>query len=56
LFKHLFIPEVLTPEKDVKLVVFEGEGHRFDMVENRERAIEEEEALWRQTLVAGNLQ
>jgi dipeptidyl aminopeptidase/acylaminoacyl peptidase len=36
---------------DVKLVVFEGEGHGFAMKENIKRAIEEEEALWRRTLL-----
>ncbi|PMD29671.1 alpha/beta-hydrolase [Hyaloscypha variabilis F] len=36
---------------DVKLVVFEGEGHGFAMEGNIKRAIEEEEALWRRTLL-----
>jgi dipeptidyl aminopeptidase/acylaminoacyl peptidase len=36
---------------DVKLVVFEGEGHGFAMEENIRRSIEEEEALWRRTLL-----
>lgn len=36
---------------DVKLVVFEGEGHGFAMEENIKRAIEEEEALWKRTLL-----
>jgi len=36
---------------DVKLIVFEGEGHGFVMKENIKRAIEEEEALWRRTLL-----
>jgi dipeptidyl aminopeptidase/acylaminoacyl peptidase len=43
---------ILTSEgKDVKLVVFEGEGHGFSMKENLKRAIEEEESLWRRTLL-----
>lgn len=37
--------------KDVKLVVFEGEGHGFTMKENILKAIEEEEALWKRTLL-----
>lgn len=37
---------------DVKLVVFEGEGHGFKMRENLKRAIEEEEAMWRRTLLS----
>jgi dipeptidyl aminopeptidase/acylaminoacyl peptidase len=37
--------------KDVKLVVFEGEGHGFVMQEHVKRAIEEEEALWKRTLL-----
>jgi dipeptidyl aminopeptidase/acylaminoacyl peptidase len=36
---------------DVKLVVFEGEGHGFAMEENIKRSIEEEEALWKRTLL-----
>lgn len=36
---------------DVKLVVFEGEGHGFQMEANIKRAIEEEEALWKRTLL-----
>lgn len=37
--------------KDVKLVVFEGEGHGFTMKENIMQAIMEEEALWKRTLL-----
>jgi dipeptidyl aminopeptidase/acylaminoacyl peptidase len=37
--------------KDVKLVVFEGEGHGFRKEDNVRRAFEEEEALWRRTLL-----
>lgn len=37
--------------KDVKMVVFEGEGHGFKMRENLKRAIEEEEAMWKRTLL-----
>lgn len=37
--------------KDVKLVIFEGEGHGFKMGENVRRAMEEEEALWKRTLL-----
>ncbi len=37
--------------KDAKLIVFEGEGHGFVMREHIKRAIEEEEGLWRTTLV-----
>ncbi len=36
---------------DVKLVVFEGEGHGFKMQENIKRSIEQEEALWKRTLL-----
>ena len=36
---------------DVKLVVFEGEGHGFAMEANIKRAIEEEESLWKRTLL-----
>ena len=36
---------------DVKMVVFEGEGHGFKMRENLKRAIEEEEGMWRRTLL-----
>jgi dipeptidyl aminopeptidase/acylaminoacyl peptidase len=36
---------------DVTLVVFEGEGHGFGKEENIKRAIEEEEKLWRRTLL-----
>jgi dipeptidyl aminopeptidase/acylaminoacyl peptidase len=36
---------------DVKLVVFEGEGHGFNMQENIKRSIEEEESLWKRTLL-----
>ncbi|OWO99365.1 hypothetical protein B2J93_8762 [Marssonina coronariae] len=36
---------------DVKLVVFEGEGHGFKMKENLKRAIEEEEGMWKRTLL-----
>lgn len=38
--------------KDVKLVVFQGEGHGFRMQENVKTAILEEEELWRRTLLA----
>jgi dipeptidyl aminopeptidase/acylaminoacyl peptidase len=38
-------------KKDVKLVVFEGEGHGFRMQKNVKRAIEEEESLWKRTLL-----
>lgn len=38
--------------KDVKLVVFKGEGHGFRMQENVKAAILEEEELWRRTLLA----
>jgi dipeptidyl aminopeptidase/acylaminoacyl peptidase len=37
--------------KDVKLVVFQGEGHGFRMQENVKTAILEEEKLWRRTLL-----
>jgi len=36
---------------DVKLVVFEGEGHGWKMKENIKRSIEEEEELWKRTLL-----
>lgn len=36
---------------DVKLLVFEGEGHGFRQKANLRRALEEEEAWWRRTLV-----
>ncbi|KAJ5191726.1 uncharacterized protein N7498_010711 [Penicillium cinerascens] len=38
--------------KDVKLVVFQGEGHGLRMQENVKTAILEEEELWRRTLLA----
>ncbi|KAJ5662368.1 uncharacterized protein N7477_009984 [Penicillium maclennaniae] len=38
--------------KDVKLVVFQGEGHGLRMQENVKTAILEEEKLWRRTLLA----
>ena len=37
--------------KDVKLVLFEGEGHGFSIGENIRTAIREEEDLWRRTLI-----
>lgn len=37
--------------KDVHLVVFEGEGHGFRMQKNVKVAVEEEEKLWRRTLL-----
>ena len=37
--------------KEVKLVVFEGEGHGFRMQKNVAASILEEEALWRRTLL-----
>jgi dipeptidyl aminopeptidase/acylaminoacyl peptidase len=37
--------------RDVHLVVFKGEGHGFRMQENVKKATEEEEKLWRRTLV-----
>jgi dipeptidyl aminopeptidase/acylaminoacyl peptidase len=37
--------------KDVKLVVFEGEGHGFRIQKNVKASILEEEALWRRTLL-----
>jgi dipeptidyl aminopeptidase/acylaminoacyl peptidase len=37
--------------KDVKLVVFEGEGHGFRKGENLKRALVEQEGLWRRTLL-----
>lgn len=37
--------------RDVKLVVFEDEGHGFVRGENVKRAIEEEEGLWRRCLL-----
>jgi dipeptidyl aminopeptidase/acylaminoacyl peptidase len=45
--------ESILKEKgaDVKLVVFEGEGPGFQRGENIRRAIEEEEALWKRTLL-----
>ncbi|KUJ07635.1 alpha/beta-hydrolase [Mollisia scopiformis] len=36
---------------DVKLVIFKGEGHGFKMKEHLQQAIEEEEALWKRTLL-----
>lgn len=36
---------------DVKLVVFKGEGHGFKMKENMKVAIEEEERMWKRTLL-----
>jgi dipeptidyl aminopeptidase/acylaminoacyl peptidase len=36
---------------DVKLVIFEGEGHGWKMKENIKRSIEEEEELWKRTLL-----
>ncbi|KAH7403883.1 Alpha/Beta hydrolase protein [Cadophora sp. MPI-SDFR-AT-0126] len=36
---------------DVQMVVFKGEGHGFKMRDNMKKAIEEEEAMWRRTLV-----
>lgn len=36
---------------DVKLVMFEGEGHGFRMKENVKKALEEEEQWFRKTLV-----
>lgn len=36
---------------DVTLIVFEGEGHGFAREENIKRAIEEEEKLWKRTLL-----
>ncbi len=45
--------EKLLREKgaDVKLVIFEGEGHGFKMKDHLQKAIEEEEALWKRTLL-----
>jgi dipeptidyl aminopeptidase/acylaminoacyl peptidase len=37
--------------KDVKLVIFEGEGHGWKGGKTIKSSIEEEEALWRRTLV-----
>lgn len=37
--------------RDVKLVIFDGEGHGFRVAENIKRALEEEEALWKRTLL-----
>lgn len=36
---------------DVELIVFAGEGHGFAKKENIKRALEEEEKLWRRTLL-----
>lgn len=36
---------------DVRLVMFEGEGHGFRMKENVERSLQEEEKWWLKTLV-----
>ncbi|KAH9214828.1 Alpha/Beta hydrolase protein [Leptodontidium sp. 2 PMI_412] len=36
---------------DVRLVVFEGEGHGFKMREHLKMAIEEEEGMWKRTLL-----
>jgi len=48
----LAMEKVLKEEgKDVKLVIFEGEGHGFRKEENVKAATEEEERLWRRTLV-----
>lgn len=38
--------------KDVKLVVFQGEGHGFRMQKHVKAAILEEEKFWRRTLLA----
>ena len=38
--------------KDVTLIIFEGEGHGFKREETLKRRIEEEEALYRRTLIA----
>jgi dipeptidyl aminopeptidase/acylaminoacyl peptidase len=40
-----------TNGHEVKLVTFEGEGHRFRKAENLKRALMEEEAWWRKTLL-----
>jgi dipeptidyl aminopeptidase/acylaminoacyl peptidase len=37
--------------KDVRLVVFKGEGHGFRMQKHVKIAVEEEETLWRRTLL-----
>jgi dipeptidyl aminopeptidase/acylaminoacyl peptidase len=51
--EQAFEMEKILKEKgaDVKLVLFKGEGHGFKMKENLQRAIEEEEALWKRTLL-----
>lgn len=51
--EQAFEMEKILKEKgaDVKLVLFEGEGHGFKMKENLQRAIEEEEGLWKRTLL-----
>ncbi|CZS91258.1 related to dipeptidyl aminopeptidases/acylaminoacyl-peptidases [Rhynchosporium graminicola] len=36
---------------DVRMVVFEGEGHGFKMREHLKAAIEEEEGMWKRTLL-----
>lgn len=38
---------------DVRLVMFEGEGHGFRVKENVKKALEEEEKWWQKTLVRG---
>ena len=37
--------------REVKLVIFEGEGHGFRMQKNVKASFLEEEALWRRTLL-----
>ncbi|KAF3481895.1 uncharacterized protein GIQ15_04654 [Arthroderma uncinatum] len=38
--------------KDVTLIIFEGEGHGFKKEENLKRRIEDEESLYKRTLIA----
>lgn len=51
--EQAFEMEKVLKEKgaDVKLVMFEGEGHGFKIQEHIMQALEEEEALWKRTLL-----